>query len=566
MSRTHFLNAFQQDLAHTIGAPISLSEPPPHVAADLSFSAFEAAQQKNCPPAELAKEWAKKLGASAVGPFVNIALPREKYGAIVREALAAGDRYGRGREGRGKRVFVEYSSPNVAKPFSVGHLRSTITGQALATIYEANGWEVIRANYLGDWGTQFGKLIYAHGEWKKTHRGPASLAVLKDLYVRFHEHAETDPELEERARKIFKELETGNREYRLLWKKFREVSIKEFDAIYKRLGVTFDLTSGEGAFADAARSAIEDCLKKKLCRLGEGGAVVADAFPDLPSFLLRKQDGSTLYLTRDLASIKWRVTKYRPDLLLYVVGSEQTLNFRQLFTLAQELGYLGKAEARHIAFGLVLKGGEKMSTRKGTGVALEELLNEAVIKARAIIKEKNPSLGEREAQKVAEIVGVGAMIYNTLRSSRAQNIEFDWNRMLDFEGASAAYLQYVYVRIRSILRKFQSYEIGSRKIGTSYEIRSHKIAFEDVSEWALARKLMWFPEVISRACREDAPHHIATYLEELARLFNGFYQKVSIKDTKDAALRVSRIALIQAVAQVIKNGLALLAIKVPERM
>jgi arginyl-tRNA synthetase len=533
--------------------------PPEHIKADLTVignleKIKEAAREINAGSFEYLKK------AEIQGPFLNISLKSEVvFQSILKNLTNFSERYGTSDLNEDKFALIEYSAPNVARPIGVGHLRSTIIGEVLSRIYEATGYTVLRDNYLGDWGTQFGKLIYAYQTWgdkKKVKENP--LKELKKLYVKFQEESEDNEQLVEKARSILKELEEGDKKTLKLWKRFRELSIREYKRIYNWLGVEFDHYGGESMFLKSARVVPEDCLKKGICKKGEQGVVIAEV-DNLPTFLVRKQDNSTIYHSRDLAQLKFRVEKFKPDDILYVVGSEQTLYFHQLFALAGKLEYLNGVTPKHIGFGLVLgEDGKRMSTRHGTAVELENLIDQSIKKSRKIIEEKNPELSVKEKQEIAEKVGIGAIIYNDISQSREKNITFNWDRILDFETGSAVYLQYTYVRINSILEKY--------KKGIGNPQKPEKFVFEELIEFELSRKLMFFPGVVLKARENDSPHIIAVYLEELAGIFNAFYNKISIIKTQDDGLRNSRIFLAKGVSQVIKNGLMLLDVPVPKKM
>ncbi|KKT84648.1 MAG: arginyl-tRNA ligase [Candidatus Collierbacteria bacterium GW2011_GWA2_44_99] len=513
---------------------LRLETPPAHIMADLSLSLFDFAKELKRDPKKMAEESAatvnnplghsmfKWLGrAQPAGPYLNLILNKEKiYSLVLSQAGKLKNKYGENGVNAEKTAIIDYSGPNIAKPIGVGHLRSTIIGQALANIYEATGYGVIRDNHLGDWGTQFGKLVYAYRQWgdkKKIAENP--IKELNELYVKFHEEAEKNPEIEDIAREIFQKMEEGDSELIKLWMKFRSISIAEFKKVYERLGIKFDMYLGESYFAGETDKIVKECLEKKLAKKDEEtGAIAVEDLEGLPSFLLRKKDDSGLYITRD---------------------------------------FIDGAKAKHIGFGLVLSGGEKMSTRKGTLIELEELIKQSVEKSKEILRQKNKDLSEKEIEEISEIIGLGAVVYNDLRQSRQKNISFDWKRMLDFEGGSAVYLQYTVARINSILKKLNAGEI---------EEKIFKLVFEKESEFALARKMMFFPVVILEAQKHNSPHLIAVYLEELAQLFNHFYNEVSIIGTEDANLRLSRISLIKSVATVIKNGLKLLGVKTPEKI
>ena len=547
---------------------IELEIPPEHIDADLAISVFPLAKSLKKSPLEIGQKISEKLNqnnqsskfiakAEEQSGFINIYLKQNDfYQSALKEMETSKGKYGETDANAKKIAIIDYSSPNVAKPFHVGHLRSTIIGQALANIYHATGYSIISDNHLGDWGTQFGKLIYAYQNWgdeEKISRNP--IHELKNLYVRFNKEAANNPELEEKARKIFQRLEQKDQGLLALWKRFRDLSIEAIKETYKKLGINFDLWLGESYFTDEGNDIIKACLKKHLCRKDpQSEAIIVEELDNLPSFLLRKQDGASLYITRELETLKLRLKEFKPQSILYVVGSEQNLYFQQLFALAKRLGWLKKTETKHINFGTIMQDGKKMSTREGRAIELDDLIDQATAKAEEIITEKNPNLTKEEKTKIAQILGIGAIIYNDLRQARIKNISFDWNRMLNLENGTAAYLQYTYVRIQSILAKNPDLNDITRPI------------FEHKIELNLAKKLGFFPYVVERAQQENAPHFLCTYLEELAQLFNNFYDTVSINQTENQKLKQSRIKLIKFVAQTIKNGLQLLNIQVPDKM
>jgi arginyl-tRNA synthetase len=553
-----------------------LQIPPAHVSGDFAFETFDLAKKLKTNPQILSSKIVEGINeeqdmqflekAMLAGPFVNIDVQKEKiYSSIISGISKMREQYGESDVNAGKVALIDFSSPNIAKPIGVGHLRSTIIGQALSNIYKKTGYTVINDNHLGDWGTQFGKLLLAYKQWgneQKIAENP--ITELKDLYVKFHDVAKDNPEMEDEARALFAKLESGDPELMALWKKFRDFSVTDFDKIYKRLGINFDTYVGESFFVRDAEKAVMDCLKKGACRVDDKtGAVIVDGDEEnISSFLLRKQDGSTLYMSRDLAAIKFRSQVFKPESILYVVGSEQELNFKQLFSLAEKIGYLSPSvKTKHIDFGMVTVDGKKMSTRKGTIVELGELLTQSVKKSYEILVQKNPNLTQQELAEISEIVGVGAILYNDLRQTRSKSISFDWSKMLDFEGTgSVVYLQYTYVRIQSILRKLVEIHPGTKKLD------ENEVIFEAKSEFELAKKLMMFPQIIAKAQKTDSPHIISTYLEELAPIFNSFYKEISIINTENEELRNSRVMLCEDTANVIKNGLSLLSIRVPEKM
>lgn len=554
---------------------VGLSVPPSHILGDFALEVFDLAKRLGEKPNVLAKKIADGINenemalikdASIAGAFVNVETHKESlYRDILAKILELRERYGESDVNAGKVVIIDYSAPNIAKPIGVGHLRSTIIGQALANLYHETGYSVIKDNHLGDWGTQFGSLIYAYKEWgdeKKIAENP--IGELKNLYVKFHAFSEEHPEIKDSARELFARLEKKDSDLVALWKRFRDLSLKDFARVYAQLGIEFDINIGESYFTDQADKLVDECMASGLCRKDNvSEAVVVDQMGEIPSFLLRKQDGSSLYLSRDLATIQFRVKTFKPDTILYVVGNEQDLNFKQLFEFSKLAKYLPDGvDAKHIGFGMVLRDGKKMSTRKGTLIELEDLISQSVEKSKEILLQKNLDADPQELEKVAEIVGIGAIIYNDLRQSRLKNISFDWDRMLDLEGGSAVYLQYSYVRINSILRKLTE-AYGEIDLNT---LKREEVYFTSKSEFDLAKKLMMFPEVVLKSQQTDSPHQICVYLEELAQFFNSFYGEVSILRTEDVKLRDSRVVLSKGVALVIKKGLSLLSIKVPEKM
>ncbi|MFH1610909.1 MAG: arginine--tRNA ligase [Patescibacteria group bacterium] len=547
--------------------------PPPQIEADFSISTFIISKTINGNPLEIAKKLADYLNRneliyvtkiSVLGPYINLIVNTKKlYHDILNYIIKSGYEFGKSKVNNRQTALIEFSSPNIAKPLGVGHLRSTIIGHALANIYEWTGYEVVRDNHLGDWGTQFGELIYAYRSWGKDeviNKNP--IQELKKLYVKFHQEVGNNPAIKVKARSFFKELENENKDIVVLWKKFKEWSMVDFQKTYKRLGIEFDTCIGESFFAKQTDNVIKECLSKKICKQDPNSPVVfVDSLNDLPSFILRKQDGASLYLTRDLATIKYRVRTYNPNIILYVVGNEQSLHFQQLFALAKQMKYVPKSmHVEHIFFGMVLSKGKKMSTRSGTLVELKEVIIKAVEKSKEILKNSTTHLNKEEKEQIAEIIGLGAIIYNDLHQSKARNISFDFDNMIRLESGSSAYLQYTHVRIASIIDK-----AGKKK--KQHDIApSQQYSFEHKKELVLAKKLLLFPSIITEAQKTNSPHLICTYLEELAQQFNSFYEAVSVIKAYNEILFISRINLIKATAQVIKDGLMLLGIKVPSKM
>jgi arginyl-tRNA synthetase len=545
---------------------IRISLPPPHIAADLTLSVFEYAKTNSKAPAVIAQEFSEYMNdasskeyidaATPVNGYINLLLKKEKiYDRVTKSVNELQSKYGESDIYKDKLVFIDYSSPNIAKPIGVGHLRSTIIGQALANMYKRVGFSVIKDNHLGDWGTQFGSLIYAYKNWgdaDKVAQNP--IEELKDLYVRFNQEAENNPALKDEARKLFMQLEQGDEELVRLWKKFRDLSVKEFEKTYDKLGVTFDCMIGESYYIDGFEEVVADLEQKGIATKAEDGAVIVEGLNNLPTFLLQKNDGSSLYVLRDIVTLMHRKSVFDPDKILYVVGSEQKLNFEQLFALCEKAGYSGDTELEHVDFGMVLRDGKKMATRKGTLINLEDVLREVTAKAKEILIEKGEMASEN-IDSVAEIVGTSAVVYADLKQNRNSNIEFDWDKMLSLESGSSVYLQYTYARIISILSK----------VDFVYDSNQEMI-FEDPSEFRLAFRLAFLPDVLLRAVESNAPHIISLFLEELTADFNHFYSQIQILKTEDNNLRNSRLILINAVAIAIKNALALLNIPVLNRV
>ncbi|MCR4260842.1 MAG: arginine--tRNA ligase, partial [Candidatus Colwellbacteria bacterium] len=455
-------------------------------------------------------------------------------------------------------VIVEYSAPNIAKPMHVGHLRSTIIGDAIANVFEFTGYSVVRWNYIGDWGTQFGKLIAAYKKWGKRRevaRNPVEK--LEELYVRFHKELKDNPVLEDEGREEFKKLENGDKKNRKLWRWFKKESLKEFNRIYNRLGVTFSTQIGE-AFYEKDLNGIIDLLKEESIAQESEGALIIDLERfDLPPAMVRKSDGATLYFTREIANLKYRIEEYNPKRILYVVANEQTLHFSQLFAVAKMMDFAkdkDMPELAHVKFGLVRGGaGKKLSTREGTAIKLNELLDRSVKLSKDALAKRKVELKKSELKEVSEILGIGAVKYNDLSQNRMSDIIFDWDKMLSFEGNSAPYLQYTYARLKSILRKAK----GVPKLS--------KIILENERDVFLVLKLSEFPEVLDRVKETYMPSQLASYLYELAKEVNSYYHSEPVLYS-ESELRAVRLNIVKAASDVLKNGLSLLGIGTVEKM
>lgn len=512
---------------------------------------------------EKTKELLSKVEIAKPG-FINFSLSDECLVSNLDNILKEKDRFGSSNIGKGKTIVIDYSAPNVAKPMHVGHLRSTIIGQALYNIYKFLGYKAIGDSHIGDWGTQFGKLIYAYKYWgdKKKIRDNAIEEMTK-LYVRFHKESESNKELEELARRETKRLQDKDDENIKIWKFLVRESLKEFDKIYKILGVKFDYALGESFYDNMLAGAVKESLDKKAAFRSEGAIVINLDKYNLPPFLIRKKDGAYLYTTTDLATVKYRREKFKADKILYVVSNEQALHFRQLFSALEILNWSKGIELEHIKFGMVLqKTGKKFSTRKGEAVKLSELIKKSIELARKVVEEKNPELKNKEKKKIARAVGLGALKYNDLSQNRLTDITFNWDKMLSFEGNSAPYLQYVYARISSLERKFNElYKFNRLNIFDKPDFK----LLNEKAEKNVMRKLTQFPEIIENSAKDNFPHLIALYLYELAVLFNVFYDSAPILKSEKKIAK-ARLALARATAIVIKNGLDLLGIEVLERI
>jgi len=500
---------------------------------------------------ESPKGFIEKIEIAGAG-FLNIWLTSGAIQSEFKKIAKEKPFFAKATEGK-KRIIVEYSQPNIAKPMHVGHLRSTIIGDALANILEFAGDKVVRWNYLGDWGTQFGKLIVAYRKWgddEKIEKDPIN--ELNDLYVRFHKEVDSNPKLEDEAREEFKKLEDGDRENRKLWEKFKEESLKEFGEMYEVLGIKFDEWIGEAFYEKEMGPLTEKLTKSGIAKMSEGALVVPLDEKGLPPGLIRKSDGATLYLTRDIANLEYRIKKYKADTILYVVDNGQSLHFEQLFAIAEKTGL--EFNASHIKFGLVLSEDmKKLSTRAGRHISLKGVIDESVSRARKVVDEKQPDLNEEEKAQIAKVVGIGALKYNDLSQNRQSDIAFNWDKMLSLEGNSGPYLQYTYTRLASILGK--AGRIGKLK---ESELQSEP----DIN---LILKLAMFPETIHTVTENYFPHYLANYLYNLAREANAYYEKEPVLKA-EGDLRDARLHLVKAVAETLKTGLGLLGIGTVERM
>lgn len=487
----------------------------------------------------------------AGGGYLNFFVSQEKLAEKLKEAYQKKEKFGFSSEGKNKKIIVDYSSPNIAKPMHIGHLRSTIIGEALSNLYEFLGYKVIRWNYLGDWGTQFGKLIASYKLWgsEKAIKENAINNLLA-LYVRFHKEEEKNPKLEKIGQEEFKKLEEGDKENKRFWLWFKKASWKEFEKIYQALNIKFDVVLGESFFNQKALSIIFFLKNKKIAEPSDGALIVPlDKF-GLPPALIQKSDEATLYLTRELAALKYRLEKYQPKKIIYVVGNEQDLHFKQLSALVKILGWGKKTELVHIKFGLVLSNDKKkLSTRKGEIVDLKEVINEAKEKAKKIIKEKHPQWPDKKIQKTGQIIAIGALKFNDLKEFRTADLVFNWEKMLDFSANSSVYLQYTYARINKIIAK-------AKRIG-EYDLKLLNYPLEKL----LIKKIIDFPEEIKNSAENYAPNNLAGFLLALADLTNKYYETVPVLKEKNKKRLNSQLVLLKTTASVLKTGLKILGIE-----
>lgn len=523
---------------------------------DYAFPAFALAKIEHKNPALIAKDIAEKISddnfanIQAVGPYVNFAIDHAKLvNATLNDVLTEKEHFGDQKLGEGN-VPIDMSSPNIAKPMSMGHLRSTVIGNSIAKTLEKVGYTPIKINYLGDYGTQFGKLITAYRLWgneEDVKKDP--ITNLFHYYVKFHEEAEKDPKLEDEGRAAFKKLENGDEEEIKLWKWFREVSLQEFNRIYKELGVTFDSYNGEAFFNDKMQPVVDELREKGLLEESRGAQVVNLGEDENPALIL-KSDGSSLYMTRDLAAALYRKKEYDFVMSLYVAGGEQTGHFKQLKQVLKKMGYDWSDNIHHIPFGLITQGGKKLSTRKGNVVFLDQVLKDAVSLAEQQIEEKNPNLSNKK--QVAHDVGVGAVVFHDLKNDRMDNFDFDLEEVVRFEGDTGPYVQYTNARAQSILRK------------ANKEISMDNLSLNDDWSFAVAKALADFPAIVEKASEKFEPSIIAKYALDLSKKFNKYYANVRILDEDDQLN--ARLALVQATSIVLTEALRLLGVNAPKEM
>ncbi|NLZ67137.1 MAG: arginine--tRNA ligase [Clostridiaceae bacterium] len=556
------------------------TQPPQPAMGDIAFPCFQLAKTLRKAPALIAGDLKENIDhrlanpsdplakvvdrVDAVGAYLNFFLRRDTFAEeVIRASILAGNRPGASEEGKGKTVIVEYSSPNIAKPFHVGHGFSTFLGEAIANLYEYAGYNVERFNHLGDYGTQFGKLIVAWKRWGNPEAlKEAPISELTRIYVKFHDEVELLPDLEDEARQAFTRLEQGSEEEMTLWHQFRRVSLDEFNDTYERVNIHFDNMNGESFYAKMTSEVVDLLSEKRLLVESEGAQIVDLEDHGLNPCLILKNDGSTIYATRDIAAVLYRDRMWNFFRNIYVVGIPQINHFNQIFAVMEKLGMPNPERNVHVAFGTVRFADGVFSTRKGNIVLLDELLDAGVAHARAIVKESHPDLGDAEIDEIAERIGVGAVRYTYLASGRERDILFSWEDILDYEGDTAPYLLYTVTRCVSLLRKAEPFVLK----------RLEERGFEDAAlligddEQRVLKEIVLFPESLAAARAHYEPSMMLRRLMQLARAFNTFYHSTPILRTDDTALVVARLALVQAVERTLKAGLRIAGIEPVDRM
>ena len=541
--------------------------PPRPEMGEFAFPCFQLAKTMKKAPNMIAKDLKEKIEnqgfekIECFGPYLNFFLDKGVFiKNTIEKILEEGENYGSSKMGEGKNIVVEYSSPNIAKPFHVGHLFTTVIGNSLYKILSFEGYNCIGINHLGDWGTQFGKLIYAYKNWvdeEALSKDP--IKELLRIYVKFHDEAEIDPELNNQAKMYFKRLEDGSSEEVALWTKFRDLSLVEFKKLYEILNVKFDSYAGESFYCDKMDEVIKDIDSKGLLVESNGAKVVMLEDYNIPPCIIKKSDGATIYATRDLAAATYRKKTYDFYKNIYVVGKDQALHFKQVFTTLKLMGNDWADDCQHVAFGTVRFADKKLSTRKGDVIFLNDLLNQAVAKTLEIINEKNPQLENKE--DVAKKVGIGAIVFTYLKNHRERDIVFNWEEMLSFEGETGPYVQYTYARAKSILRKVQQTNSNS---GTNVELDYNKLNSKE--EFELVKQLEGFQNSIMYAIDNLEPSMVTRYVIDVAKAFNKFYTQHNISNLEDESNKKAKIKMVEATCQVIKNALNLIGIEVVERM
>ena len=538
-----------------------LEIPPEKKLGDFALPCFRLSKTLRKAPPMIAAALSEHLACEeidhveVVGGYLNVFLSRTFLArSIVEAVLEQPGRWGSSDAGKGKTVCLDYSSINIAKRFHIGHLSTTMLGHSLKRIYDFNGYTTVGINHLGDWGTQFGKMICAYKKWGSREAVEAGgVQAMVDLYVRFHQEAEKDPALEDEGRAWFKKIEDGDPEAMEIFTWFKEVTLKDTQRVYDLLGVTFDSYAGESFYNDKMQPVIDELREKGLLTKSQGAEVVMLEDYGMPPALVLRSDGATLYITRDLAAAFYRQNTYHFDKCLYVVAYQQNLHFKQLFKIIELMGYDWYKGMEHVSFGMVSYEGRALSTREGYVVYLEDLLNKAIEKAREIIEQKSPNLPNKD--EVARQVGVGAVVYFDLHNDRNKDIDFRWERALNFDGETGPYVQYTHARCCSVLRK-----AGEVSAAPDYA------ALTDDEASDVLMLLSRFPETVRKAMEQSEPSLITRHTTQLAQAYNKYYFEHRIVEEGDAQGTAARLALTSAVRDVIKTGLYLIGVEAPERM
>lgn len=538
-----------------------LEIPPRQDMGDYAFPCFKLAKIFRKAPQAIAADLLEKVGHPSylseirtAGAYLNFYIDKAQYAAALLDTYRSVPEFGSSEIGKGKTICIDYSSPNVAKNFHIGHLRTTIIGNSLYKIFSKLGYKVVRINHLGDWGTQFGKLLVAYQKFgNKEAVEEKGIQELMDLYVQFHEEAEKDDSLNDQARAAFASMEQGDPEALAVWEWFKDISLKEFLRIYDIMGIEFDSFAGESFYRDKTGGIVQTLTEKGLLVESQGALVVPLDEYDMPPCIVAKKDGSSIYATRDLAAVLYRKATYDFEKCLYVTGQEQKLHFAQVFKVIELMGNDYAQNLVHIPYGLVRLKDGKISSRKGNVIFAEDLLNESINKTAAIIEEKNPNIPDKE--KVARIVGIGAIMFNDLYNQRIKDVVFDWDKLLNFDGETGPYVQYTYARASSVLRK----------IGEPASDAINCQLLTDDASLGLLKEIERYPQVIQEAADRYEPFLVARFSMDVAHAFNKFYQECQI-NCPDPELRTTRVNVVKIARYVLKDSLSLLGIDCPEQM
>ena len=560
--KNQIVNLLSQNIEVLTSEEISqlIEIPPKPEMGDFAFPCFRLAKSYHKAPPMIAQDLKESIGDQAflseikvVGGYLNFYVDKAQYAQQIIDKYNNATDYGCSDQGKDKTICIDYSSPNVAKNFHVGHLRTTIIGNSLYKIFSKLGYKVVRINHLGDWGTQFGKLIVAYKKWGSREAvEEKGIEELMDIYVKFHEEAEKDDSLNDEARAWFLKMEQGNEEALEIWQWFRDISLKEFMRVYNILGMEFDSFAGESFYRDKTADVIKRLTDDGLLKESQGAMIVPLDEYDMPPCIVAKKDGSSIYATRDLAAILYRKATYNFDRCLYVTGLEQKLHFAQVFKVIELMGNDYAKNLVHIPYGLVSLKSGKISSRKGNVIFAEDLLRESINKTTSIIEEKNPDIPDKE--EVAKQVGIGAIIFNDLYNQRIKDVIFDWNKLLNFDGETGPYVQYTYARASSLLRK-----IGEVPDTIDYTLLT------DEASIGLLKEIERYPQVIKDAAERYEPSVIARYSIDLAHAFNKFYHECQI-NVEDETTKYTRTNVVKIARYIIKDALSLLGIQCPEQM